>query len=202
MVPYNRANQCKLPNILYMTKFKYFIFLQSMPLSSAEAEKWKWKNSVVGIPCAHRFILSSLYLTPLNPHAPHYFTFLICFHSNVKQASTEETERMPLLAHLLPSICDTISFFNPLHRVLYYFQYCCVHVSGWIWIHIFVLGIHKLKASLPPRDPKSVRAQPFDPIPPVAKQISSQWWLLCFDEFQVTYYFEASNTISHTILRC
>lgn len=47
-------------------------------------------------------------------------------------------------------------------------------------------GIHKLKMSLPARNPKSVRAQPFDPIPPVAEKISSQWWLLCFDEFQVT----------------
>jgi len=47
-------------------------------------------------------------------------------------------------------------------------------------------GIHKFKARLPPRDPKSIRAQPYDPIPPVAEQISSKWWLLCFDEFQVT----------------
>ena len=47
-------------------------------------------------------------------------------------------------------------------------------------------GIHNLKARLPPRDPKSIRAQPYDPIPPVAEQISSKWWLLCFDEFQVT----------------
>lgn len=51
---------------------------------------------------------------------------------------------------------------------------------------LFCAGIHRLKARLPPRDPKSIRAQPFDPIPPVAEQISSQWWLLCFDEFQVT----------------
>ena len=62
----------------------------------------------------------------------------------------------------------------------------------------FLLGIHKLKSSLPPRDPKSVRSQPFDPIPPVAKQISSKWWLLCFDEFQVIYndmYVSFSNCI-------
>lgn len=59
-----------------------------------------------------------------------------------------------------------------------------------VHFHSFMLdvhsSIHKLKSSLPPRDPKSVRSQPFDPIPPVAKQISSKWWLLCFDEFQVT----------------
>lgn len=52
--------------------------------------------------------------------------------------------------------------------------------------HCLCTGIHKFKARLPPRDPKSIRAQPYDPIPPVAEQISSQWWLLCFDEFQVT----------------
>ncbi|XP_068698309.1 AFG1-like ATPase [Montipora foliosa] len=59
-----------------------------------------------------------------------------------------------------------------------------------VHFHSFMLdvhaSIHKLKSSLPPRDPKSVRAQPFDPIPPVSEQISSKWWLLCFDEFQVT----------------
>ena len=53
--------------------------------------------------------------------------------------------------------------------------------------HLRYAGIHKLKASLPPRDPKSIRAQPYDPIPPVAEQISLKWWLLCFDEFQVTF---------------
>ncbi|EDO33877.1 predicted protein, partial [Nematostella vectensis] len=46
--------------------------------------------------------------------------------------------------------------------------------------------IHKLKKALPPRDPLSVRSQPFDPIPPVAEEISLKSWLLCFDEFQVT----------------
>lgn len=59
-----------------------------------------------------------------------------------------------------------------------------------VHFHSFMLdvhsSIHKLKASLPPRDPKSIRAQPYDPIPPVAEQISLKWWLLCFDEFQVT----------------
>lgn len=59
-----------------------------------------------------------------------------------------------------------------------------------VHFHSFMLdvhsSIHKFKARLPPRDPKSIRAQPYDPIPPVAEEISSQWWLLCFDEFQVT----------------
>ena len=44
-----------------------------------------------------------------------------------------------------------------------------------------------------------MRSQPFDPIPPVAKQISSKWWLLCFDEFQVIYsmYISFSNCVVH-----
>ncbi|XP_031549994.1 AFG1-like ATPase [Actinia tenebrosa] len=46
--------------------------------------------------------------------------------------------------------------------------------------------IHKQKKLLPPRDPQSIRSQPFDPIPPVATEISQESWLLCFDEFQVT----------------
>ena len=66
---------------------------------------------------------------------------------------------MIMLSYLSLTVCTTLFFFGS--------------------------GIHRLKSSLPPRDPKSVRAQPFDPIPPVAEQIGSQWWLLCFDEFQV-----------------
>lgn len=62
----------------------------------------------------------------------------------------------------------------------------------------FVSGIHKLKMSLPARNPKSVRAQPFDPIPPVAEKISSQWWLLCFDEFQVICSNNISTMSGHT----
>ena len=62
----------------------------------------------------------------------------------------------------------------------------------------FVSGIHKLKMSLPARNPKSVRAQPFDPIPPVAEKISSQWSLLCFDEFQVMCSDQISTMSGHT----
>jgi predicted ATPase len=29
------------------------------------------------------------------------------------------------------------------------------------------------------------KTQSYDPIPPVAKEISEEAWLLCFDEFQV-----------------
>ena len=72
----------------------------------------------------------------------------------------------------------------PLHQVRAVFCRLTIWYMSILCLHY--VGIHKLKASLPPRDPKSIRAQPYDPIPPVAEQISLKWWLLCFDEFQVT----------------
>ena len=45
--------------------------------------------------------------------------------------------------------------------------------------------IHDLKKTIV-RDYKSTKPQPFDPIPPVAKSISDNSWLICFDEFQVS----------------
>lgn len=54
----------------------------------------------------------------------------------------------------------------------------------------FMLDIHKkiheLKNSVAARDYTSSKAQPFDPIPPVAETISDKTWLICFDEFQVS----------------
>lgn len=32
-------------------------------------------------------------------------------------------------------------------------------------------------------------SKPFDPIPPVAADITQESWLICFDEFQVSIYF-------------
>lgn len=45
-------------------------------------------------------------------------------------------------------------------------------------------GVHILKQSVP-RQYNVRKTQSFDPIPPVAKEISNEAWLLCFDEFQV-----------------
>jgi peroxisome-assembly ATPase len=35
------------------------------------------------------------------------------------------------------------------------------------------------------RDPNTTKSAPFDPIKPVAEDISQNYWLICFDEFQV-----------------
>jgi hypothetical protein len=44
--------------------------------------------------------------------------------------------------------------------------------------------IHEVKKTVV-RDRESTKPQPFDPIPPVARSISHNLWLICFDEFQV-----------------
>lgn len=45
--------------------------------------------------------------------------------------------------------------------------------------------IHQTKKEVVP-DYTARKPKPFDPIPPVAKAISDEAWLICFDEFQVT----------------
>ncbi|XP_040483534.1 AFG1-like ATPase isoform X2 [Ursus maritimus] len=47
------------------------------------------------------------------------------------------------------------------------------------------VGIHRLKRSLPKRKP-GFMAKSYDPIAPIAEEISEEACLLCFDEFQVT----------------
>ncbi|XP_072356066.1 lactation elevated protein 1 homolog B isoform X3 [Scyliorhinus torazame] len=47
------------------------------------------------------------------------------------------------------------------------------------------VGIHRLKQTLPKRKP-GLMAKSYDPIAPIAAEISDESWLLCFDEFQVT----------------
>ncbi|XP_076380991.1 putative ATPase N2B isoform X1 [Megalopta genalis] len=47
------------------------------------------------------------------------------------------------------------------------------------------IKVHEVKKTFV-RDVSSTKLQPFDPIPPVAKSITEEAWLLCFDEFQVT----------------
>ena len=48
----------------------------------------------------------------------------------------------------------------------------------------YTIGIHEVKKTIP-RQYNARKAEPYDPIPPVAKDISKETWLICFDEFQV-----------------
>lgn len=58
-----------------------------------------------------------------------------------------------------------------------------------VHFHKFMLDVHKRIHAIKQTIPRQYNVQkidPFDPIPPVAKEISEETWLLCFDEFQVT----------------
>lgn len=48
-------------------------------------------------------------------------------------------------------------------------------------------GIHRLKQSMPKRKAGKM-AKSYDPIAPVAEEISEEACLLCFDEFQVNIF--------------
>ena len=50
---------------------------------------------------------------------------------------------------------------------------------------MIVSGIHVVKQNMPKRDNSVSQMQSYDPIQPVAEEISAETWLLCFDEFQV-----------------
>ncbi|XP_041463678.1 AFG1-like ATPase [Lytechinus variegatus] len=58
-----------------------------------------------------------------------------------------------------------------------------------IHFNSFMLDVHKriheIKKQMP-KDRDSTKPQAFDPISPVAEEISKETWMLCFDEFQVT----------------
>lgn len=51
-----------------------------------------------------------------------------------------------------------------------------------------ILGIHRLKQNLPKRK-AGLMAKAYDPIAPIAEEISEEACLLCFDEFQVRWKF-------------
>ena len=55
-----------------------------------------------------------------------------------------------------------------------------------------LVGIHRLKQSMPKRKAGKM-AKSYDPIAPVAAEISEEACLLCFDEFQVFHYIDSYN---------
>ena len=54
-----------------------------------------------------------------------------------------------------------------------------------VYVFIFYLGIHEVKLAMNVKNFNLNRAQPYDPITPVARDIGRDTTLLCFDEFQV-----------------
>lgn len=71
----------------------------------------------------------------------------------------------------------------------FFYKCCQIENKKRVHFHSFMLDVHnkvhEVKKNIV-RDVSSTKLQPFDPIPPVAKSITEEAWLLCFDEFQVT----------------
>ncbi|XP_078068511.1 AFG1-like ATPase isoform X2 [Mustelus asterias] len=70
-----------------------------------------------------------------------------------------------------------------------FFSHATVKRKNRVHFHGFMLDvhqrIHRLKQNLPKRKP-GLMAKSYDPIAPIAAEISDETCLLCFDEFQVT----------------
>lgn len=70
-----------------------------------------------------------------------------------------------------------------------FYECCQIENKKRVHFHSFMVNVHnkvhEVKKNIV-RDISSTKLQPFDPIPPVAKSITEEAWLLCFDEFQVT----------------
>ncbi|XP_067883268.1 lactation elevated protein 1 homolog B isoform X2 [Heterodontus francisci] len=70
-----------------------------------------------------------------------------------------------------------------------FYSHAAVKRKNRVHFHGFMLDVHKrihrLKQTLPKRKP-GLMAKSYDPIAPIAAEISDETCLLCFDEFQVT----------------
>ncbi|XP_046365388.1 AFG1-like ATPase [Haliotis rufescens] len=70
-----------------------------------------------------------------------------------------------------------------------FYHTCSVRRKQRVHFHKFMLDVHRRIHELKHSQPKHrnvKRSHAFDPIAPVADEISEDTWLLCFDEFQVT----------------
>lgn len=70
-----------------------------------------------------------------------------------------------------------------------FYDSCCIEKKTRVHFHAFMVEVHKKMHELKQTiivDYSQRKPKPFDPIPPVADSISSNSWLICFDEFQVT----------------
>ncbi|XP_043263446.1 putative ATPase N2B [Colletes gigas] len=70
-----------------------------------------------------------------------------------------------------------------------FYECCQIENKRRVHFHSFMADVHnrvhEVKKTIV-RDVSSTKLQPFDPIPPVARSITEEAWLICFDEFQVT----------------
>jgi protein AFG1 len=69
-----------------------------------------------------------------------------------------------------------------------FFDTCHIESKQRVHFHQFMLDVHKriheVKKKIP-RETNVRKTQPYDPIKPVAADISKETYLICFDEFQV-----------------
>lgn len=70
-----------------------------------------------------------------------------------------------------------------------FYDTCKIERKQRVHFNEFMIDVHQKMHDLKQevvQDFSDRKAKPFDPIPPIAKSIFTQSWLLCFDEFQVT----------------
>ncbi|CAL7942966.1 unnamed protein product [Xylocopa violacea] len=83
-----------------------------------------------------------------------------------------------------------------------FYECCQIEHKKRVHFHAFMLDVHnkvhQVKKTIV-RDVSSTKLQPFDPIPPVAKSITEEAWLLCFDEFQVLKNYCIVNSLDSNI---
>ena len=85
-------------------------------------------------------------------------------------------------------------FLHLFYRFRFYTNVCS------FFLFVLFLGIHRLKQSMPKRKAGKM-AKSYDPIAPVAEEISEEACLLCFDEFQVMIFSVSTTTVPAVTVR-